>query len=691
MKRLFIIILILSIWFSGAIKAAETTEQDTSDKEKATPAVTLSGDVGGAMRREVSRVGEEFQQQAFSLFERSPLGWNRDTLVSLYQFALSLPLRLPELVRHILAQGRALGVVGSLLVLTFLMAVLYGIAGRKYVMARVESAVYPLKRYVPDEVYPFLLSGLKIVVASLIPLILLGAFSAINTIIQYKAVWFLLTGRLLGIWALGALLLNLLRESLTSGLYPAADRYGSVLYRRSRLAVLYILGGTAVVWGAQAFSLPADILAFLKFAVTLSVVCVLLLLFFNRKAILSLLPELPYQNYLTFRKNFERYYLPVVYATFITGVLWCFGYKRFSETLWTKTWAVAGVYIGFLILFHLIQGMLARWSREPAIAGNEDAAQFFKALRRLLLYVSVAWAGWIILNLLGLAEPLVRMCSFPILGIGETTLTLWHFIKALLVFFLFIFISVLLRSYLSYKIYPAVGVDTGLAYAINTFLKYVVFLIAFFAVLYTVGLSPRVLLVFAGAAGIGIGLGLQNMAGNLISGLSIIFGQRIRKGDWVQVGDTMGAITDISLHSTKVLTRDNVEYLVPNSEFLTNMTVNYTLSSPTIRLSVPVGVSYDADPLKTEEVFLAAAREHDAFVMHREPEVRFVGYGDNSIDFEVLIWIDIRKIARRKARSDLYFSIFKRLIAEGIEIPYPQRDLHIRSGLETKPLGEASV
>jgi small-conductance mechanosensitive channel len=193
-------------------------------------------------------------------------------------------------------------------------------------------------------------------------------------------------------------------------------------------------------------------------------------------------------------------------------------------------------------------------------------------------------------------------------------------------------------------------------------------------------------MIFAGAAGIGIGLGLQNMAANLISGFTLIFGRRIRKGDWVQVSDTMGVVTDIYLHSTKVLTRDNVEYLIPNSEFLSNMIVNYTLSSPTIRLAVPVGVSYDADPLKVQEVFLEAARKHEAFVRHRAPEVRFVGYGDNSIDFEVMIWIDIRKVARRKARSDLYFSIFELLKVEGIEIPYPQRDLHIRSGLENTSL-----
>jgi potassium efflux system protein len=691
MKRAFIILALLLLLLPGAMQATEVPESQTPPKPDGQTTISLAEDMGEAMRREASRVGDEFQKQALSLFERRPLGWDKTTLVRLYQSALSLPLRLPQLARHILSQGRSLGVVGSLLVLTFLVAVFYTFIGQKRVMARVERAAKPLQRIMPDEAYPYFLSILRIVVASLIPLVLLGAYSLINAFIHYKAIWFLLVGRLFGVWSIGALALNLLHESLTSGLYPAADKYGSILYRRARLVVLYILGGTAVVWGAEAFTLSTDALAFLKFAVSLSVVCVLLLLFFNKRAILSLLPELPYQNYRTFRNNFERYYLPVVYSTFFTGVIWCFGYKRFSEVIWTKTWAVAGVYVGFLALFHLAQGKLTKLSGKQKIADNEDARRFYRSLRKLLLYASVTGSALIILNLLGLLDPIVRLFSFPILRVGESQLTLWLFIQAILVFVVFSFLSVLLRSYLSFKVYPSIGVDTGLAYALNTFLKYIIFFIAFLATLRAVGLNPRVLMIFAGAAGIGIGLGLQNMAANLISGLTIIFGQRIRQGDWVQVGDTMGVITDIYLHSTKVLTRDNVEFLIPNSQFLSNTIINYTLSTPTIRLSVPVGVSYEADPVKVQDIFLAAAGKHPELTKHKAPEVRFVGYGESSIDFEVLVWIDIRKIARRKARSELYFTIFEMLKTEGIQIPYPQRDLHIRSGLEDNSLRRAPV
>ena len=685
MKHGIVPIALLVILFQISLSFAQAAKSEEIQKSETPPVFSLSDDMGESMRREVGRFGEEFQQQTISLFEHSPLGWDENTLLSLYQHALSLPLKLPDLLDHFLNQGRALGVVGSLLVLIFLGAVLYAFMGQKRVMIRVEKAVHPLIRFIPDEAYPYFLSILKIVVASLIPLLLLAVYSLINEFIQYRAIWFLLTGRLIGVWVLGALILNLLREILKSGLYPAADLHGAILYRRSRIAVLYILVGTAIVWGAEAFALPGDISAFLKFVISLSVVFALVLLFFNKKAILSLLPELPYQNYRTFKKNLGRYYSTVVYCTAITGVLWCFGYKRFSEAVWTKTWAVAAVYVGFIVLFHFSQGRLSRLSRKKASSGDEDARLFFKTLRSLLTYALVICSTIIISNLLGFSTPVVRMCSFPILTVGGTSLTLWVFIKAVIAFAVFIYLSTLLRTFLSFKVYPAIGVDTGLAYALNTFLKYVFFSIAFLSILRIVGLSLQLFMIFAGAAGIGIGLGLQGIAANLISGFTIVFGRRVRKGDWVHVGDTLGVVTDIFLHSTKVLTRDNVEYLIPNSQILSNTIVNYTLSSPTIRLRVPVGVSYSADPLKAEKIFLAAAKQHPELSEHKEPEVRFVGYGDNSIDFEVLVWIDIRNVARKKARSLLYFTTFEMLKEEGIEIPFPQRDIHIRSGLAGEP------
>jgi small-conductance mechanosensitive channel len=276
-------------------------------------------------------------------------------------------------------------------------------------------------------------------------------------------------------------------------------------------------------------------------------------------------------------------------------------------------------------------------------------------------------------------QPLQRLLSFPVLKLGETQVTFWIIIKAAFILTAFIYASRLLQAYLDYKIYPSIGVDPGLGYALNTFFKYLTLTVGFLISLKIVGLDLRFLLVFAGAAGIGIGLGLQNMAANVISGFTIIFGRKIRKGDWIEVGDTLGMVTDIFLRATNVRDRDNIEYLIPNSNLMSNTIVNYSLSSPMIRIELQVGVSYAADPQKVQEILLAVAEQEPMVAKFSKPEVRFTAYGDSSINFELLIWIDVRRTARRAVRSALYFAVFEELKKAGIEIPFPQRDIHIRS------------
>ena len=171
------------------------------------------------------------------------------------------------------------------------------------------------------------------------------------------------------------------------------------------------------------------------------------------------------------------------------------------------------------------------------------------------------------------------------------------------------------------------------------------------------------------------------MAANVISGFTLIFGGKLRKGDWIEVAGTMGMVTDIHLRATKVRTRDNIEYLIPNTEFISGTLVNYSLGSPLIRIAVPVGVSYDADPRLVSRILLDAAAKDPLVSKEKTPVVRFVEFGDSAINFELLIWINVRTTPRRKVRSDLYFAIFEALAQAGIEIPFPQRDIHVRSAV----------
>jgi small-conductance mechanosensitive channel len=642
------------------------------------PPIAIAEDVGGSMMKEAARVRKEFEKRARTLFERKPLGWNWDTIKYLYNWLPNLPLKIAVFAKNVMEQGRVLGMVGSLIVLTFIIAVLYSLLGQNRVLAKVEAGVQPISARIPEASYPYFISALKVIVAALIPLLLLGAFSLINAMIIYRAGWFQLIGRLMVLWAVGALLIGLLRESLTRDLFAATARYGKTIFRLSRLALLYVLVGVAVVWGAETFPIRKDVLALLQFGISTSIVLVLFLLFLKKRALLSLVPELPYRSYQAFIQLFERYYYPLIGFSLFLALLWCLGYRQLGFVLLSKIWTAVGAYLLIMLIYHLIQGWLQKWGQELD-AADETAQFLFQSLRTLLLYTTVVVSALIILDIFGLWDPFKRVMSFPVVKLGETEVTCWIILKALFILLAFFYASRLLQAYLDYKIYPSIGVDPGLGYALNTFFKYFSLLIGFIIALRIVGIDLRFLLVFAGAAGIGIGFGLQNMAANVISGFTIIFGGKIRKGDWIEVGDTLGVVTDIYLRATKVKTRDNIEYLIPNSDLISKTIINYSLSSPMIRIELPVGVSYNADPKKVQEILLAIAETEPLVEKYRKPEVRFTGYGDSSINFELLIWINVRKTPRRKVLSGLYFEIFEALKKAGIEIPFPQRDIHIRS------------
>ena len=678
MKPMRIILILL---FAGILTAVPCTNaQDKSDAaaEKKEPSIAISDKMDDVMIREATKVKEEFQQKARSLFDRIPLGWDFNTIAYLYDLAVSLPGKIPVFTRFVIEQSKVLGVIGSILVVVFIAVVFYSLLGQRRVMGWVERKVEPLSAYIPEATYPFVMSGIKVVVSALIPLLLLAAFALINALINYSAAWFQLIGRLLGFWAAGALLLRLLKESLTQDLFKVTAQYGKAIYRWARLALLYAIFGIAAYWTAEVFEIREDFLALLRFVISISITVVLLILHLNKKGFMSLLPELPIQSYMWFRKFLERYYFPLLLVSFLAALLWCFGYRALGRLVLIKIWFTGAAFIVIMFLFYTLKRYLDTWYHRLDLT-EEDARMFVGALRSILKYATVVASLIIVLNMLGLLNPLQRIMSFPIFRLGDTTVTFWLIVKAILILLTIIYVSRLGQAYFDYKLYPSFGIDPGLGYALNTVFKYTTLGIGFLITLNILGLNLQFLLVFAGAIGIGIGLGLQNMTANVISGFTIIFGGKIRKGDWIEVEGMMGKVTDIYLRATKVQTRDNIEYLVPNSNMISNTMVNYTLSSALIRIELAVGVSYSADPRQVEKILLAAAENEPLVNKTHRPAVRFVEYADNSINFELLVWIDVRTTPRRRVRSDLYFVIFEELAKAGIEIPFPQRDVHIRS------------
>ncbi|HEY9728269.1 MAG TPA: mechanosensitive ion channel domain-containing protein [Chroococcales cyanobacterium] len=201
------------------------------------------------------------------------------------------------------------------------------------------------------------------------------------------------------------------------------------------------------------------------------------------------------------------------------------------------------------------------------------------------------------------------------------------------------------------------------------------------------GLDLSSLTIVASVVGVGIGLGLQGIAKEFISGLVLIFERPIRVGDFVNVGDLMGTVERISVRSTEIRTLDELSIIVPNSRFLEAEVVNWTHHSPVSRLKVPVSVAYGSNLSIVRSALIDAAKEHPDVLAEPAPRVFFKGFGENALNFDLLIWIaEPRKQFR--IMSDLYFRIEAILRHRKIEIPFPQRDLNVRSGslpLELSP------
>ncbi len=182
---------------------------------------------------------------------------------------------------------------------------------------------------------------------------------------------------------------------------------------------------------------------------------------------------------------------------------------------------------------------------------------------------------------------------------------------------------------------------------------------------------------------VGIGFGLQNITNNFISGLVLIFERPIQVGDLIEVSNIIGTVSAINARSTTVTTIDNSTIIVPNSQFISESLTNWSYQDPRIRLHIRVGVSYGADIELVREILLAVGKVHSEVLKEPEPIVYFNEFGDSSLNFDLIVWIE-KPLHKFQIRSDLNFATVYAFREKGIEIPFPQRDLHVRSSIPIK-------
>jgi small-conductance mechanosensitive channel len=275
--------------------------------------------------------------------------------------------------------------------------------------------------------------------------------------------------------------------------------------------------------------------------------------------------------------------------------------------------------------------------------------------------------------------------EFPLLRLGTGQLTVLDLIKLAVLLALVLVLERYLRRVVTGWLLRRTKFEPSLQYAIGKISGYVFIALGFYLALTMSGINLSSLALLAGAVGVGLGFGLQNIVSNFVSGLIILAERPIAIGDRVEIGNIAGCVKQISLRSTTVLTNDNITIIVPNSDFITHTVTNWSYGDPRVRLRLPVGVAYGTDTDQLRRALLEVAGQHPKVLREPAPELFFLGFGDSSLNFELAVWTAEMTAKPRRFRSELYYAMDKKLRECGIEVPFPQRDLHLRSGAFALP------
>ena len=267
----------------------------------------------------------------------------------------------------------------------------------------------------------------------------------------------------------------------------------------------------------------------------------------------------------------------------------------------------------------------------------------------------------------------------PVIPLGERSYSMLDAIVLIGLFIGLIKAVGSLQTLLRSRLLRFSGFSEGAQEAVAFVVQFSLLFFGSLVILQLWGLDLSTLTLFASVLGVGVGLGLQGITKNVISGLIIIFERPIQIGDFVEVGDLQGTVKRVSLRSTEVVTLDQIAIIVPNSEFLESRVINWSHGSATSRLQIPVGVSYGSDCMQVRGALMDACANYRSILKEPAPRVYFSGFGDSALNFTLLVWINQPR-KQYEITSDLNFRIEAVLRNRGITIPFPQRDLHVRGG-----------
>ncbi len=294
---------------------------------------------------------------------------------------------------------------------------------------------------------------------------------------------------------------------------------------------------------------------------------------------------------------------------------------------------------------------------------------------------TIALMAWTIaaLNITGLLEPTAEVLDGMALILGEVRISLLSVIKAVIALAILLWLAGFVSGLMERRLSAMPGVTPAAGVLFGKLFRILLFTIAIIVGLESVGIDLTAFAVFSGAVGLGIGFGLQKVFSNLISGVILLMDRSVKPGDVVAIGETYGWVNAMSARYVSVITRDGTEHLIPNEELISRRVENWSHTHRRVRLRLPVGISYGSDVRKAVELATAAAAKVERVLGDPEPVCHLLDFGDHAINLEVRIWIKDPRNGLVNVKSQVLLEIWDRFRDQGIEFPFPQRDVHIKS------------
>lgn len=292
-------------------------------------------------------------------------------------------------------------------------------------------------------------------------------------------------------------------------------------------------------------------------------------------------------------------------------------------------------------------------------------------------FISVIVWSLAALNILGLLHPLARALNALAIDAGRMHLSALSVLRALLVLAILLWLSNRFGSFLERRITRTRNLTPSLQALLVHLFRLLLPALAVVVALDALGVDLTALAVFSGAIGIGIGLGLQRLAANVIGGFVLILDKSIKPGDVVTIGETFGRVTSLGARYVSMRTRDGIEHLIPNEHFINTGVENWSHSDRFVRVKIPVSVAYDSDLRRAMDLCLDAAKAVPRVLALPRPGCLVTGFGDSAVNLEVRVWIEDPADGVANVKSAVWLEVWDRFKVAGIRIPYPQRDIHL--------------